>query len=787
MRQFFIQYLKEFKSNFANYNAFFIIGAYYLISFFATIYLGSYFSRDTDATLSFFALQPMILILIIPAITMRTWGDELKTCTIELLTTQPISYFKLVLAKFLSAYSFFLLLVLLSVPFLIISYKLSIVDCGLIVANYVGLILCGAYFTALGCLVSIFNKNNILCYIIAIFALLFVTQIELSSFMGIPLNALSFDFHYNSFLSGFLYLSNIVYFILATILCLWINITVFNYKKLSAKRDKFIFYSFIFVVICFYSLFLLTTDLIFNKHSDVTSAKKYTLTEVNKNFLKNIDKRIDITLYESQNEREKTNSGYAIYADYVERFFSLIEQESEGAIRIDIVKVESFSPLETRFVREKIPYKEDTLGNKIYMFADFSDNEGNMLRISSFNSLRQNLLESDIMRVIYGFGEIKKNIAVLSYNNEINDYRGFKNILNEFYNVDYSDMDIVFIPKKYDAVVIINPQFYSSEFLLAIEQYVLNGGSLIIFMEPKLLNRARTTPFVNFLKNYGIMPISNSTIKNKIDNIVSTFGPATIDKDYSQIKARSVIYNEAGVVEYKTSNKYTVVPVLTHNQNIIAVHSFGNYISNFLNFITEESDVVPMSVKEGNVYFFYDSDILNDFSYLPESLSKDSFYENIYQFDNPLVLLQLLDNATKRGIEHKLDYRYFAINPSSIGNAIYSTVENNYKDRIEKLENELENTNKKKTDFTKFLITQGFASIKDVGDINEIEFSIDDTTNQINKLKRSMFADYQHIIIGFTLLIIFIIPLVFLVLLALIISFYRKHKIKYIRRIALND
>ena len=60
-------------------------------------------------------------------------------------------------------------------------------------------------------------------------------------------------------------------------------------------------------------------------------------------------------------------------------------------------------------------------------------------------------------------------------------------------------------------------------------------------------------------------------------------------------------------------------------------------------------------------------------------------------------------------------------------------------------------------------------------------------TNQINKLKRSMFADYQHIIIGFTLLIIFIIPLVFLVFLALIISFYRKHKIKYIRRIALND
>ena len=787
MRQFFIQYIKEFKSHFSNCNAFFIISAYYLMSFFAAIYLGNYFVRDTDATLSFFALQPIILILIIPAITMRTWGDELKTCTIELLSTQPISYLKLVLAKFLSAYSFFIVLVLLSIPFLIVSYKLSIVDCGLIIANYIGLILCGAFFTALGCLVSIFNKNNILCYIIAIFALLLVTQIELSSFRGVPLQALNFDFHYNSFLSGFLYLSNILYFLLATILCLWINVVVFSYKKSSKKQGMIIFSSFMMIVIGFYSLFLLTADFIFDRHSDITSSKKYTLTNINRTFLNNMDKRIDIVLYESQNEREKTNSGYAIYADYVERFLKLIEQESGGAVRIEIVKVEAFSPLETRFVREKIPYKEDTMGNKIYMFADFSDNEGNMLRISSLNSLRQNLLESDIMRVIYGFGEPKKNIAVLSYDKEIDKFKGFKNILNEFYNVDYSDMNVTFIPNKYDALIVINPQFYSSEFLLAIDQYVLNGGSLLIFMDPKFVNRSRATTFINFIKNYGITPITNSIIKNKIDNIVSTYGASFIDENYSLIKARSVIFNEAGNIEYKSSDNYKVEPILQHNENTIAVHSSGNYVSNFLNFITEDSEVVPMSINSGNVYFFYDSDILNDFSYLPDSLSYNSFYENIYQFDNPLVLIQLLDNATKRGIESKLDYKYFAINPSSIGNSIYSTVENNYKDKIEKLENALENSNQKKTEFANIIINQGFASIKNVGDINEIEFSIDDTTNQINKLKLSMFADYQHVIMGFTILIIFIVPLVFLILLGIVISFYKKYKIRKIRRILVND
>ena len=548
-----------------------------------------------------------------------------------------------------------------------------------------------------------------------------------------------------------------------------------------------LFLSFIFFVISFYSLSTLATDFTFDRQADITSSKKFTLTNTNKKFLENMDKRIDVILYEAQNEREKTNSGYAIYADYVERFFKLIEQTSGGAIRFDVVKVEAFSPLETRLVREKVPYKEDTLGNKIYMFADFSDNEGNMLRMSSFNSLRQNLLESDIMRVIYGFGNVKKNIAVLSYNNEIDNFKGFKNILNEFYNVDYSDMNIVYIPKRYDATVIINPQFYSSELLLALEQYVLNGGKLIIFMEPKLLNRSKSSPFINFLKNYGITPIAQSTIKNKIDDIVTTFGASVIDKNYTSIKARSIIFNEAGNIDFKSSDNYNVLPILTHNDNTIAVHSFGRYVSNFLNFITDDSGIVPMSVNDGDIYFFYDSDILNDFAYFPDSLQHDNFYENIYQFDNPLFVIQLLDNATNRNIESMLDYKYFAVNQSSIGNAIYSTVEKKYKDSIEQLEKTLADTNKKKSDFTNLIINQGFASVKNIGNINEIEYSIDDTTNQINKVKRLMFEDYQHIVMGFTILIIFIIPLVFLVLLCMYIAIYRKCKFRKIRRIMINE
>lgn len=72
------------------------------------MYLGDYFLRESEIMNAYFIMQPVILTLVIPATTMRTWADEAKSGTLELLLTQPIGYFKLVLAKFFAAYAFFL-------------------------------------------------------------------------------------------------------------------------------------------------------------------------------------------------------------------------------------------------------------------------------------------------------------------------------------------------------------------------------------------------------------------------------------------------------------------------------------------------------------------------------------------------------------------------------------------------------------------------------------------------------------------------------------------------------
>ena len=110
MRLFFVQFLKDFKANFNNLNAYIIFGAYYILSLFSAIYLGDYFLRESEIMNSYFVMQPIILAFIIPSITMRTWAEEIKTGTIEILLTQPISYFTLILAKFFASFVFFILL-----------------------------------------------------------------------------------------------------------------------------------------------------------------------------------------------------------------------------------------------------------------------------------------------------------------------------------------------------------------------------------------------------------------------------------------------------------------------------------------------------------------------------------------------------------------------------------------------------------------------------------------------------------------------------------------------------
>lgn len=183
----------------------------------------------------FFLLAPWIFIFLVPAVTMRSFADEKKQGTLELLVTKPISYLQIVLGKYFGA---LLLIVLALLPTLIYisaidSLKLNgnILDYGSIIGSYLGLLFLAAAYAAIGLFASTLSDNQIVAFLIAVFlCFFFYFGFEgLSNISALPIEQFGMEVHYNSISRGVLDTRDLLYFV--SISVLFIALTQFNIQK----------------------------------------------------------------------------------------------------------------------------------------------------------------------------------------------------------------------------------------------------------------------------------------------------------------------------------------------------------------------------------------------------------------------------------------------------------------------------------------------------------------------------------------------------------------------------
>jgi ABC-2 type transport system permease protein len=191
-----------------------------------------------------FAIGPWVYLFLIPAITMRTFSEEKKTGTIELLLTRPLTDLQIVLAKYLAGFT---LVIISLLPTLIYYYsvqKLSVnkeiagIDIGGMWGSYIGLLFLGAGFLAIGTFASAIAENQVIAFIIALL-LCFLSYIGFdfvaqSGFFGKHdafVKSLGINEHYVSMSRGVLDTRDIVYFLSV--------IVVFNlFTKLVLESRK---------------------------------------------------------------------------------------------------------------------------------------------------------------------------------------------------------------------------------------------------------------------------------------------------------------------------------------------------------------------------------------------------------------------------------------------------------------------------------------------------------------------------------------------------------------------
>ena len=219
--------------------------AFYGVALFFTLfcsiwlfYVQRFFTMNQATLRPFFAAFPVAFILVVPMITMKSWAEERKLGSMELLLTLPFSEWDLVLGKFIAAMAEIAVLLVLTLPVPLSVMGLGRFDAGAVAGEYFGALLLGSSASALGLLLSSLSKNQAGAFLGSA-AVLVVTMLinNISAGMNLPqvmtgaINFLSLSFHFESFSRGIIDTRDLGFFIVSTVLFLFLNTRVILFRK----------------------------------------------------------------------------------------------------------------------------------------------------------------------------------------------------------------------------------------------------------------------------------------------------------------------------------------------------------------------------------------------------------------------------------------------------------------------------------------------------------------------------------------------------------------------------
>lgn len=294
---------KEIKSFFTGPVGYLVVGTFLVVNgLFLWVLEGpsNVFDRGFADLDPFFELAPWLLLFLVGAVSMRSFAEEIKLGTLELLLTKPIPAWQIVMGKFLGA---FLLIVIALIPSLLYIVTIDALgnpvgnwDLGAMIGSYLGLLCLAMSFTALGTLSSALSSNQIVAFIASVvLGFLFYFGLNgLGNTLGVPvLVELGMQSHYESISRGLIDTRDLVYFIglsgIFLILTLWVLRPMDAGVLSKIHRGKLV------IIATLIGLNLLGGS--FFSRIDVTEDKRYTLSQATADLLDELQTPILIEVF----------------------------------------------------------------------------------------------------------------------------------------------------------------------------------------------------------------------------------------------------------------------------------------------------------------------------------------------------------------------------------------------------------------------------------------------------------------------------------------------------------
>lgn len=207
---------KEFNTYFVSPIAYIVISVFLLVTgwfFFATFFLFNQASLRT-----FYTLLPIIFAFVIPAITMRLIAEELNVGSDEILLTMPVTVRDVILGKFFASVAMIAAMMIPTLAYPLTVSLMGQLDWGPVVGGYIGAVLLGAAFSAVGLFASALTRNQIIAFIIGLAICFTLTLIDKMlyflprSLLGV-FAYLGADFHFQNIAKGIVDTRDILYFV----------------------------------------------------------------------------------------------------------------------------------------------------------------------------------------------------------------------------------------------------------------------------------------------------------------------------------------------------------------------------------------------------------------------------------------------------------------------------------------------------------------------------------------------------------------------------------------------
>lgn len=477
---------------------------------------------DTDilangyATLDkFFELAPWILLLLIPAITMRTFSDEFRMGTYEILQTLPLPRWRLVAGKYVACLAVVLIALLPTLVYYVCIQRLSGqagIDTGGTIGSYLGLACLAAVFTAIGVWCSSVTPNAVVAFIVSAFAC-FILYSGFSAISALPvfqagldyyIGMLGIDFHYRSISRGVVDTRDVIFF--GSLIVLFLDLTNrYLGQRVQPGKGKWRIGGLILLLVA-----VNVAAAIVHFRVDLTAEHRYTLSRPTKEMLRRLNDDVQVDLYlggglkaglrqlsKSAQEELQDFSEYCGGRIRVHAFDPLANLDDSAKQNfLDSMSRMGLQPM-TQVAQEG---KGEAQTERVVIPGAVIRYENRIIPVDLLKGVQlpqqgqpQEQLYSNAETLLeYKFGSAidkisskeRPSIGYVMGNGEPLDYRVYDLIQGISANYRFGIVALDSIPvvpaKKWNALLIVKPtRKFTEREKLALDQYVLNGGQII--------------------------------------------------------------------------------------------------------------------------------------------------------------------------------------------------------------------------------------------------------------------------------------------------------------------